>query len=81
MVTISLEDAELLRDRAWIDGAWVGADSATTFEVRNPSTGDVLARVPDLGSAETERAIAAADAAWPAWRSLTAKERAALLRR
>jgi succinate-semialdehyde dehydrogenase/glutarate-semialdehyde dehydrogenase len=49
--------------------------------VTDPADGRLLAQVPDCGAAETQRAIAAADAAWPAWRAKTAKERAALLRR
>jgi succinate-semialdehyde dehydrogenase/glutarate-semialdehyde dehydrogenase len=49
--------------------------------VTDPANGRLLAQVPDCGAAETQRAIAAADTAWPAWRAKTAKERAALLRR
>jgi succinate-semialdehyde dehydrogenase/glutarate-semialdehyde dehydrogenase len=48
--------------------------------VRNPATGEDLARVPDMGATETRRAIEAANAAWPAWRALTAKQRGAILR-
>ena len=78
---MSLSNPGLMRTQAYIDGAWVGADDGSTFEVTNPADGAVLAEVPDLGVAETRRAIEAADAAWPAWRGKTAKERAAILRR
>jgi succinate-semialdehyde dehydrogenase/glutarate-semialdehyde dehydrogenase len=71
----------LLRTRAFIDGAWVGADDGRTFPVTDPANGQELAEVADLGAAEVRRAIAAAERAWPAWRARTAKERAGLLRR
>jgi len=78
---MQLKDASLLKNLAFINGAWIGADDGATHIISNPSTGAEISRVPDLGAAETERAIAAADAALPAWRNKTAKERAALLRR
>ncbi|MBI5860964.1 MAG: NAD-dependent succinate-semialdehyde dehydrogenase [Rhodocyclales bacterium] len=78
---MQLNDPALLKTLAFINGAWVGADDGATHAICNPSTGAEIARVPDLGAAETGRAIAAADAALPAWRGKTAKERAALLRR
>lgn len=78
--TMKLDDPLLLRTQALIVGAWCDADNAAFFNVYNPATGDCLARVPDLGAHETRRAIDAADTAWPAWRALTGKERAARLR-
>ncbi|MCB1800299.1 MAG: NAD-dependent succinate-semialdehyde dehydrogenase [Gammaproteobacteria bacterium] len=80
MTTDFLHDKSLLRYASFIDGDWVAADSGATFDVTNPATGQTLASVADLGAAETERAIAAANAAWPAWRALTAKARGAMLR-
>jgi len=77
---MKIADSGLLRDRAYIDGAWVGADSGATFPVIDPATGIELAQVPDMGAAETRRAIDAAEAALPAWRARTAKDRGALLR-
>ncbi len=71
---------ELLRTRAYVDGAWVDADSGETFPVVNPATGETIAEVPRMGAAETRRAIEAAEAALPAWRALLAKERARILR-
>lgn len=67
-----IKHADLLRRQAYIDGAWVGADSGKNFKVTNPADGSVIAEVPDMGRDETRRAIAAAQAAWPAWAALTA---------
>jgi succinate-semialdehyde dehydrogenase / glutarate-semialdehyde dehydrogenase len=75
---MQLRDPALLRDQAYIAGAW--CSGGTTFPVADPATGEVLARVPELGAAETRRAVEAANAAWPAWRALTAKQRATILR-
>ncbi|UVJ46246.1 NADP-dependent succinate-semialdehyde dehydrogenase [Pseudomonas sp. LS1212] len=74
-----LADPELLREFCYIDGSWIAADSGQTIDVTNPATGERLGSVPRMGVRETRRAIAAAEAALPAWRALTAKERAARL--
>jgi succinate-semialdehyde dehydrogenase/glutarate-semialdehyde dehydrogenase len=76
-----LKDPQLLRDKAYINGDWANADSGATFEVTNPATGAVLARLPDMLEGETRRAIEAANVAWPAWAAKTAKERAQILRK
>ncbi len=76
-----MEVSGLLRQRAFIDGAWVDADHGETFPVTNPADGSLIARVPNMGASETRRAILAAHEAFPAWRALLAKERAALLQR
>lgn len=78
--TLQLEDPELLRMQCLIDGQWVGADNGAECAVDNPASGDRLGTVPDMGAAETGRAIAAAQAALPAWAALTAKQRAKVLR-
>lgn len=77
---MQLNEPDLFSQLALIDGAWVAADSGATVTVRNPATGEALARVPDMGGAETRRAVAAAAAAWPAWRAKTAKQRGKILR-
>lgn len=77
----ALQDPDLLRQQACLDGRWVDADQRDSFEVRNPATGELLGMVPLMGMAETRRAVVAAEAAWPAWRSRTAKDRAAVLRK
>jgi len=76
-----LKDPQLVREAAFVDGAWCAADSEATFAVTNPATGAVLARLPDMLEGETRRAIEAAAAAWPAWAAKTAKERALVLRK
>ena len=73
----ALNDPSLLKTDALIDGVWVGATQR--FAVDDPATGLTLAKVANLGAAEAEAAIAAANRAWPAWRSKTAKERGAIL--
>lgn len=78
---LELGDRDLLKELAYVDGVWCAADHGGCFEVRNPATGLTIARVADLGAAQTHAAVAAADAAWPAWRKTVAKTRAALLRR
>ena len=77
---MQLKDPALLRKEAFVDGAWIGADSGKRFAVTNPASGAVGAEVPDLRAAETKRAIAAANAAYPAWRAKSGKERAGVLR-
>lgn len=66
---------------ALLAGAWVGADSHKTFAVHNPATGEVIAEVPLMGRAETERAIQASQQAQIGWKKLTAKARSAILRK
>lgn len=78
---MQLNDPTLLRHEAFIDGEWQGAQNGATFEVTDPSSGQSLGSVPNMGVQETRQAIAAANAAWPAWRKQTAKERAAVMRR
>ncbi|WPC05747.1 NAD-dependent succinate-semialdehyde dehydrogenase [Pseudomonas benzenivorans] len=73
--------AQLFRQQAYIDGQWCDAQDASTQDIFNPANGALIGRVPNMGSAEAQRAIAAANAAWPAWRARTAKERSAVLKR
>ena len=81
LAAIPLKDPKLFREQCYLDGAWTSADSRKTFPVVNPATGESIGSVPDMGAAETKRAIEAAERAWPAWRAKTAKERAAVLRK
>jgi len=78
---IALRDPSLFRQACLVGGKWIEAAGGKVVTVRNPSTGEVLGTVPALGAAETRQAIEAAHAAFPAWRKLTAKERATILRR
>ncbi|ATF89653.1 NAD-dependent succinate-semialdehyde dehydrogenase [Burkholderia gladioli] len=79
--TAALKDPSLFRQQIYLAGEWQGAANGASFEVRNPANGELLGSVPLAGAAETRRAIEAANAAWPAWRRRTAKERAAILRK
>ena len=78
---MKLNDGKLFRQQCYINGAWTDADSGESIDVTNPATGEKLGTVPKMGAAETKRAIEAANAAWPAWRAKTAKERAQILRK
>ncbi|MDP2397621.1 MAG: NADP-dependent succinate-semialdehyde dehydrogenase [Burkholderiales bacterium] len=78
---VELKDPSLFRQQCYIDGAWVDADDKSTLAVPNPATGEQVGTVPKMGVAETRRAIEAANAAWPAWRAKTAKERSIILRK
>ena len=77
----ALKDPKLFRDRCYLDGAWVEADSKKRFDVDNPADGSILGSVPDMGAAECRRAIQAASAALPAWRAMSAKQRSQILRK
>ena len=70
-----------MQTRNLIQGEWVNADDGASLDVTNPATDERIAQVPNCGSEETSRAIDAAHRAWPAWRALTAAERAATLAR
>jgi len=74
-----LKDPSLLKTDALINGEWLKGPSR--FDVHDPSNGSKLADVANLGPADAERAIAAANAAWPAWRDKTGKERSVILRK
>ena len=77
----SLNDPKLFREQCYLDGAWLESDSRNKLVVTDPATGARLGTVPNMGAAETRRAIEAAERAWPAWRARTAKERAVILRK
>ena len=79
--SLQLKDRELFREQCLIDGRWVPADEGGALPVRNPATSEQLGTIPNMGAAETRRAIEAAARALPAWGARTAKDRAALLRR
>ncbi len=74
-----LNDLRLLREFAFIEGKWCGGDRQIV--VTNPSTGELVGHVPDLGAADTRRVIAAAQRAFPGWTALLPQQRAQMLRR
>ena len=81
MAALKLRDPSLLRGQCFIAGEWRDADQGQVIDVGNPADGTTVASVPKMGRTETRRAIAAAEAALPAWRGLAGKERAAILRK
>ncbi len=78
---LELEDPSLLREQCFVNGAWLDAPGRAAIPVHNPATGGELGTVPAFDAVATEKAVAAAHAAFPAWAAKTAKERAVLLRR
>src|SRR5688572_15087261 len=79
--SISLRDGSLFREQAFVGGRWESAANGQVKQVFNPATGQLIGTIPNLGAAETRRAIEAADKALPDWRGRTAKERAQILRK
>ena len=76
-----LKNLNLLKNHGYINGQWVGDNVKSRFDVTNAYTNEVISTLPDMGKKETDEAILAANAAWPEWRSRTAKERAAILKK
>lgn len=76
-----LNDPTLLHAAGYVGGEWVVPPKGSSFQVKNPATGQAIATLPSLNGDETRAAIAAADAIWPQWRAQTAKQRGAVLRR
>ena len=76
---IKLSDPQLFKTQAWLNGVWV--DAASRFAVNNPANGICIAEVPNQGPEDAERAISAAQAAFPGWAAKTGKERAQLMRK
>lgn len=77
---MELKDQSLLKDKAYIGGAWLEAEDGDTFEVFNPATGALVATLPNMGAAETRAAIEAADAAFADWRGRVAADRSKVLK-
>lgn len=73
----SLKDPSLLRTEGLINGQWRA--TSHLFDVTDPATGECLARVANLLADDAQDAIKAANAAWPAWREKSAKERSTIL--
>jgi len=72
--------SNLIFSQAFIDGLWTDSNTATTYPILNPATGDIITTVPDMGRVETAHAIEAAEHAWAPWAAKTAKTRADILR-
>ena len=78
---LKLNNPALFREQSYINGEWVSGANNETFEVSNPADGTLLAEVAEVDVAGARAAIEAANAAWPAWRARTAKDRSGILRR
>ena len=78
---MQLQDNALFKTQCYIEGTWLNADNGATVEVTNPANGEVIGTVPQMGKAEADRAVAAAQAALPAWKAKSAKERSQILRK
>jgi succinate-semialdehyde dehydrogenase / glutarate-semialdehyde dehydrogenase len=79
LLSLDLSNPSLLRDSAYIDGAWVNAE--TVIEVHDPAGGGLVGTVPNLGADDAGRAVSAAYRSFPAWAALTGKQRGAVLHR
>jgi succinate-semialdehyde dehydrogenase / glutarate-semialdehyde dehydrogenase len=78
---MQITNKALLKTQAYINGLWVDSDKGETYPVNNPANGALIAKCASCGTTETRRAIEAAEAAMPAWRKRSAKDRAAIMRR
>jgi len=78
---IKLSNPDLLRSQSYLNGQWVDAKDGSVFAVDNPATGGYIAHIANLGADHAQVAIDAAQAAFPAWRARTAKERSTILRK
>ncbi len=76
-----LKDPSLFKEEAFINNQWVKSSSGASFPINNPATGEIIAQVANLGAADAEKAIAAADKALSKWKAITGKERAGLMRK
>ena len=78
---MQLKNPDLLKQQVFIDGLWMDAADGKSFVVTNPATGETIAQVPSVSTAQVERAVQAAEAALNSWKNMTAKERSVLLRK
>jgi succinate-semialdehyde dehydrogenase / glutarate-semialdehyde dehydrogenase len=76
-MTLKLNNPDLMKTQCWINGTWLGTPNQPIFD---PATGATLAQVPTMGASEAQACVDAANAAFPAWAALTAKERSMILR-
>ena len=78
---MDISNKSLLKDKCFINGEWIGSFSKETIEVNNPSTLEIIARVPKCGKEETSFAILKANEAWDNWKNRPAIERSTFLRK
>ena len=77
---LTLTRPDLIRSANFIAGQW-SATPAARLAVTDPATGATITEVPDSGALEARAALDAAHAAFPAWRKVPAKQRAAIIKR
>ena len=78
---MEIKDSKFYRDKCYINGEWVNADSGETISVNNPANLKEIGTVPKCGTSETRNAIEAANNAWPEWRAKSARQRSEILRK
>jgi len=78
---MQLKNPDLLKQQVFIDGLWMDAADGKSFAVTNPATGETIAQVPSVPTAQVEQAVQAAEVALNTWKNMTAKERSVLLRK
>ena len=78
---MTIQNFKLFRDKCYINGEWVEANSKDTISVNNPATLKEIGTVPKCAKEETKNAIDAANTAWPQWKSTSARERSNILRK
>lgn len=71
----------LLKTKAYLNGAWCEGQSQQHYQILNPANEDIIATIPDMGAVDLAQAVAAAEAAMPAWQALTAKQRSQILKK
>lgn len=76
-----LNDKSLLKNQSYINGKWVNAGSGKTFEVHDPSTGNVIGSMPEMDRKDVKQAIEAASKAFVTFKKTTGRERAKILRK
>ena len=79
--TLTLANPDLLKQQCFIKDGWFDSSDATTLEVSNPFTGDIIGNVPSLTTDDVNDAVAASHEAQITWAAKTAKERAELLQK
>ena len=78
---MKITESKFYRDKCYINGEWITSDSGETISVNNPATLEEIGTVPKCETAETKRAIEAANEAWPEWRAKSARQRSDILRK
>lgn len=77
---MNLNRPSLFRQQCYIDGTWTDASNGQAIEVTNPMDSSLLGTVPSLTQTDVKTAIDAANRALPAWRAMSGKQRAQLIR-